>query len=136
MNLLLDTCTFLWISQELPQASAAARAAYLDENNPCFLSAASIWELALKHAAGKLSLLAPPEELVARFLGQPRTQLLSVDHEAAHTALAQAPPGPVRQAPGSAGHSPRAYDRNARPADSTVFSPDTLVGALVACKAG
>lgn len=64
MNLLLDTVTFLWILEDSANLSATARAALQDDANVVFLSAASAWEIALKHQLGKLSLPQPPERLV------------------------------------------------------------------------
>ena len=56
MKLLLDTCTFLWIVADSPMLSAAARAAAADPANDVYLSAASAWEIAVKHALGRLPL--------------------------------------------------------------------------------
>lgn len=64
MNLLLDTVTFLWILEDSANLSATARAALQDDANVVFLSAASAWEIALKHQLGKLPLPQPPERLV------------------------------------------------------------------------
>ena len=56
MRLLLDTCTFLWLALEPSKISPAATLALDDEANELFLSDASVWEIALKHKAGKLPL--------------------------------------------------------------------------------
>ena len=87
MKLLLDTCTFLWLSQESSKASRAAQSAFLDLSNERYLSAASVWEICLKHSAGKLALKAQPEELLTVFLEFHQTQLLPIDHEAAFHTL-------------------------------------------------
>lgn len=60
MRLLLDTCTFLWYTSGSDGLSFAAKAALENPDNKLFLSVASIWELALKYAKGKLSLAEPP----------------------------------------------------------------------------
>jgi PIN domain nuclease of toxin-antitoxin system len=62
VNLLLDTCAFLWLAGQPSQLSRAAARAIDDPSNPLFLSDASVWEIVLKHAAGKLPLPAPPRE--------------------------------------------------------------------------
>lgn len=63
MRLLLDTCTFLWLTggQPLPLAAAAA---IREPGNEVFLSAASVWEIVVKHAKGALPLPEPPERFV------------------------------------------------------------------------
>jgi PIN domain nuclease of toxin-antitoxin system len=66
MNLLLDTVAFLWILEDSPNLSEAAREALRDADNLVFLSAASVWEITVKYRLGKLPLPAPPEKLVPR----------------------------------------------------------------------
>ncbi len=68
MNLLLDTHALLWFLTNDPGLSAVARSAVEDERNRSFVSAASLWEIAIKVALGKLTLPAPyarifPEQL-------------------------------------------------------------------------
>lgn len=64
MQLLLDTCAFLWLQEDAPQLSSVARSAILNPENEVFLSAISVWEIARKHAAGALKLHARPEVLI------------------------------------------------------------------------
>lgn len=56
MRLLLDTCTFLWILTEPAKVPAPALEAFQSPGNDVYLSAASAWEIALKHSIGKLPL--------------------------------------------------------------------------------
>ena len=56
MILLLDTCAFIWLTQEPAKLSAAVRAAIDDPANTLAFSHASVWEVHLKHHAGKLNL--------------------------------------------------------------------------------
>lgn len=56
MRLLLDTHTFLWYISDSPQVSEKAREHIDDEHNQILLSAASVWEMAIKHSQGKLNL--------------------------------------------------------------------------------
>ena len=64
MRLLLDTCTFLWITLESPELSVTARRLFEDPDNEVHLSVVSAWEIAIKSSRGKLSLPEP----AARFL--------------------------------------------------------------------
>lgn len=64
MDLLLDTCTFLWITTAAPELSSVAAAIYADPANRVFLSSISVWEICVKHANGKLPLPKPPHDLI------------------------------------------------------------------------
>ncbi|MBT9582080.1 type II toxin-antitoxin system VapC family toxin [bacterium] len=61
MKLLLDTCTFLWLAEGDPRLSALSLNLFQDPANQAFLSAASAWEISLKHALGKLPLAESPQ---------------------------------------------------------------------------
>ena len=56
MNLLLDTHAFLWWVEGAPALSKRARKIISDEDNRCFLSLASSWEISIKVSLGKLKL--------------------------------------------------------------------------------
>lgn len=56
MNLLLDSHTLLWALTEPEKMAAEAVAEIQDPGNAVFFSAASVWELELKCAKGKLRL--------------------------------------------------------------------------------
>lgn len=60
MDLLLDTCTLLWLVAEPARLSPRARKALDDERNPLVVSDVSALEVTLKWAAKKLELPAPP----------------------------------------------------------------------------
>jgi PIN domain nuclease of toxin-antitoxin system len=60
MRLLLDTCTFIWVTSAPDNLSARARSEIDDPDAELFLSDASVWEICLKWQAGKLGLPAPP----------------------------------------------------------------------------
>ncbi|MEO7853864.1 MAG: type II toxin-antitoxin system VapC family toxin [Rubrivivax sp.] len=66
MKLLLDTCTFLWAVRGDAQLSRVAVALFRDPANEVFLSAVSAWEIAVKHALGKLPLADAPASYVPR----------------------------------------------------------------------
>jgi PIN domain nuclease of toxin-antitoxin system len=55
VKVLIDTHIFLWWDRQLRSLRPPLRAAIADEANEVFVSAASIWELAIKRAIGKLS---------------------------------------------------------------------------------
>lgn len=64
MRRLLDTCVFLWLATEPSKLSPAATVALDDEQNELFMSDASIWEITLKHKAGKLLLPGTPRSWI------------------------------------------------------------------------
>jgi PIN domain nuclease of toxin-antitoxin system len=56
LKLLLDSHVFLWWLADSPKLSARHRAAIADQGSPVLISAATIWELALKISIGRLRL--------------------------------------------------------------------------------
>ena len=56
MNLLLDTHIVLWWLNDSPDLPTPNRQALTDTTNVCFVSAATIWEIEIKRALGKLSI--------------------------------------------------------------------------------
>lgn len=54
MNLLLDTHVLIWSLENNAALSGNARDAIIDGNNMVFVSAASVWEISIKKAMGKL----------------------------------------------------------------------------------
>lgn len=65
MKLLLDTCPFLWIATGSTELSKRAALLFRDPANGVFLSAASAWEIAIKHSIGRLPLPVPAAEYIA-----------------------------------------------------------------------
>jgi PIN domain nuclease of toxin-antitoxin system len=83
MKLLLDTCTFLWIvsgARELPERIIQA---YRAPENEIYLSAASAWEIAVKHALGKLPLPSAPQQFVHDQRESHAIATLVIDEESA-----------------------------------------------------
>jgi PIN domain nuclease of toxin-antitoxin system len=73
--LLLDANTLLWWLADDPTLSAQARGAIADPGNDVLVSAATVWEIQIKRAIGRLS---APEGVVdavgtAGFVGLPIT---------------------------------------------------------------
>ena len=64
MDLLLDTCAFIWWDSGGGNLSATAWTALQDPANRLHLSHVSIWEMQLKHQKGKLVLRKPLAEIV------------------------------------------------------------------------
>jgi PIN domain nuclease of toxin-antitoxin system len=54
VNLLLDTHVFIWWDQRSAALNDSARSAIEDPSNNVFVSAASVWEIAIKRRTGKL----------------------------------------------------------------------------------
>ena len=65
MKVLLDTCAFLWMVSDDPQASEIAKEIFLNDDNELFLSAVTGFEIAVKYSLGKLHLTEPPKEFIA-----------------------------------------------------------------------
>lgn len=86
MRLLLDTCVFLWLATEPSKLSPAAKLALDDEANELFLSDASIWEISLKHKAGKLQLPDVPRQWIPAELHFHGIQSVSISQEIIYLA--------------------------------------------------
>lgn len=67
MNLILDTCTFIWLVTGDGKVPPSCRAAILDTENRLFLSSVSTWEIMVKYQLGRLQLSEPPEAYVPRY---------------------------------------------------------------------
>ncbi len=65
MKVLVDTHAFLWFMTGDARLSRAARRAIEGGENGWWLSAASVWELAIKSSLGRLTLPAPASEYIA-----------------------------------------------------------------------
>lgn len=52
---LLDTCALLWWMADAPELSRPARRAIADRRNRVLVSAASLWEIAIKRRRGRLT---------------------------------------------------------------------------------
>jgi len=65
MRLLLDTCTLLWLTQDADELSDHARALLVSPSTELVLSSASVWELAVKSALGRVHFDRPLDEWIA-----------------------------------------------------------------------
>jgi len=91
VKLLLDTCTFLWAIEGGGEISEAARDALADPDNDVVLSAVSAWEIAVKHALGRLPLPEPPDRYVPAQRSARGIAALPLDEDAA-LQLVRLPP--------------------------------------------
>jgi PIN domain nuclease of toxin-antitoxin system len=81
MRLLLDTCTFLWLSAEPGALSPAARDALEDPDNELLVHQVSVLEIVVKHAAGRLPLATPPAAFVRESLARHGLLYAALDDE-------------------------------------------------------
>lgn len=63
MNLLLDTHVVLWFITDNSKLPKNLKLIIEDENNTCFISMASLWEVGIKYSIGRLKLSVKLEEL-------------------------------------------------------------------------
>ena len=68
MRLLLDTHVLIWALSDPKQLSAQARADIASPENSITFSAASMWELAIKAALGRLKLTVTLDEILGAAL--------------------------------------------------------------------
>ena len=68
MRLLIDSQSLIWYVDQDHLLSPAAHAAMTDTNNDLLLSAATIWEIAIKVGLKKLSLSMPYKQWITKAL--------------------------------------------------------------------
>jgi len=91
MNVLLDTHIFIWWTLNDTRLSVALRLELEAPANGVFLSAASVWELCIKHELGRIGLPENPEDWVRRYYRDYDIGPLSIAYEHA-LAIRQLPP--------------------------------------------
>ncbi len=89
MKLLLDTHTFLWFIEDSPRLSAEVKR-LLESDVDLLISAASLWEIAIKISVGKLALTQPYKLFIPDQLTKNAVELLPIAVE--HLALVSALP--------------------------------------------
>lgn len=89
MNILLDTHAFLWFVDDDPRLSQPAQALIEAEESQPFLSAASLWEIAIKISLGKLILKQPYDIFIPHQLALNGISILNItiEHAAAIAIL-------------------------------------------------
>ena len=88
--ILLDTQVWLWMNGAVERLSEPAREILAEGQQELYLSAASTWEIAIKHAGGKLKLPQPPARYIPSTLAATDVKPLAI-HQA-HTWRAAALP--------------------------------------------
>jgi PIN domain nuclease of toxin-antitoxin system len=91
MNLLLDTHVLIWWVEKSPRLGSRAKKTLLHPGTRPVVSAASIWEMAIKTAAGRMPLTDPLESWVPRLQNEWGVHPLAISFEHA-TAVRQLPP--------------------------------------------
>ena len=87
MRILLDTQCWLWMALSPGRFSDRSRKLVEDRRNALYLSAASAWEIAIKHGLGKLRLPESPESYVPARMAALAVQSLPIDpHHALRVA--------------------------------------------------
>jgi PIN domain nuclease of toxin-antitoxin system len=85
LNLLLDTHALLWWLFDDPRLSQAARTAIAGQDSTVFVSPASVWEISIKQALGRLE--APPDIEGQLAASRFQTLLITVAHAYAAGSL-------------------------------------------------
>lgn len=80
MAFLLDTHAFLWFASGDKQMPVSLREKISDINQPCFLSAASLWEITIKNQIGKLVLSISLDELF-QFADRNQIEIISITYD-------------------------------------------------------
>ncbi len=78
MRLLIDTHTLIWAMDDPAKLSGTAAAALQDPANDLLLSAATVWELAIKIGQGKLTLSLPYRRWMEKALAALELTILPV----------------------------------------------------------
>lgn len=126
MRYLLDTCTFLWVSQQTEMLSAASVAAINESSNELFVSDVSIWEITLKHSNGKLPLPSIPRIWIPEKFTHHQFKSLSLDQDSMYRSgeLPKVHPDPFD----------RLLAAQAIESGMTILSPDTPLSSLGASR--
>jgi PIN domain nuclease of toxin-antitoxin system len=90
MRLLLDSHALIWYVDSDHLLSAVAHSAMTDPTNDLLLSAATIWEIAIKVGLGKLSLSLPYRQWTSKAIADLRASILHItlDYADAQSRLA------------------------------------------------
>jgi PIN domain nuclease of toxin-antitoxin system len=80
LNLLLDTQVALWAITDSPKLPATARELIESPRSDIWISAATIWEIAIKHSLGRGDMLVSAREAL-RYFRESGYRFLSVEPE-------------------------------------------------------
>ena len=90
VRVLLDTQAWLWMLMAPERFSTAALGLVESRSGALVLSAASAWEIGIKHGLGRLELPVPPEKLIPDLMLRSGVEPLPITH--AHALRAGALP--------------------------------------------
>lgn len=81
MKAIIDTHTLIWIDQDPAKLSTAALAHFSDPTCEILLSVASIWEIVVKLATGKLALSGDVDQVFRDIQAQNPLQILPITYD-------------------------------------------------------
>lgn len=81
MTVLLDAHAFLWFIVGNPKLSNTARRVIEEQAQIRLLSVASLWEIAIKHSLGRLTLAVPFSQIIPLQLNTNGIGLLGIEFE-------------------------------------------------------
>lgn len=84
MQYLIDTHTFLWFTEGSSELSVKAKNLIKDKNNEIFISIASLWEISIKTATGKLEIAGSYDLIIEDVTGN-EMEILPINF--AHTVI-------------------------------------------------
>jgi PIN domain nuclease of toxin-antitoxin system len=87
VRLLIDSHALLWFDEGNQRLGAKAQAMMSDPGNELLLSAASIWEIAIKVSLGKLRLLEPFDAYMHRVIHNNGLVILPISLDHAQTLI-------------------------------------------------
>jgi PIN domain nuclease of toxin-antitoxin system len=88
VRLLIDTHVWLWMLATPGRLNDATLAAIKNQENEAVISVASAWEVAIKHALGKLPLSSTPSQLVDVSVRELKMSVpIALDHVLAAASL-------------------------------------------------
>ncbi len=99
MTLLIDSHILLWAAVDDPRLRGAARQAYVDPENRLLVSVATLWELGIKNALGRLPLPVPARDFFAREIATRGYRVLDVQRAHAERAAELPYPDTVHRDP-------------------------------------
>ena len=126
VNLLLDTCTFIWLALPNGRLSAEPTRLINLRSTNLFMSDVSVWEICLKHSRGKLKLPGAPRQWLPSRMAFFQVKPLPLDHGAIFRSgeLPRVHPDPFD----------RLLAAQAIESGMTILSPDTPLSLLGASR--
>lgn len=83
MDILLDTCAFIWIVSGSKHISKRALDVYSNPDNKVYLSVVSVWEMAIKQSIGRLKTSGDLGKNIQEERSRHGVESLSLDEESA-----------------------------------------------------